>query len=146
MRVGGNQRGEVWLQTKFPEHPVIQDLINNEYADFARYALTERRDLALPPYSHQVVLRAEAMQSELASDWLANLTPHLSHFQQLMVLGPMPAPMAKRAGKYRHMITLQCQSRSYLHKVVNWLIENLDTIQNSNRIRWSIDVDPVDLS
>ena len=142
----GTHRGEVWLQTKFPEHPVIQDLINNQYADFANFALVERQDLALPPYSHQVLLRAEALQSELASDWLANLLPHLQHFSELMVLGPMPAPMAKRAGKFRHMVVLQCVSRSYLHKVVNWLIENLDSIQNSNRIRWSIDVDPVDLS
>ncbi len=142
----GNQQGEVWLQTKFPEHPVIQDLVNNQYSDFARYALTEREDLALPPYSHQIIIRAEATNSELASDWLANLTPHLSHFEQLMALGPMPAPMSKRAGKYRHMLTLQCKSRNYLHKVTNWLIENLDSIQNSNRIRWSIDVDPVDLS
>lgn len=142
----GDQQGEVWLQTKFPEHPVIQDLVNNQYADFAQFALTERKDLALPPYSHQVVLRAEATQSEFASEWLANLTPHLSHFEQLLVLGPMPAPMSKKAGKFRHMLTLQCQSRGYLHKVVDWLIENLDSIQNSNRIRWSIDVDPVDLS
>lgn len=142
----GDQQGEVWLQSKFPEHPVIQDLVNNQYADFANFALTERQDLALPPYSHQVILRAEATQSEFASEWLSNLTPHLNHFEQLLVLGPMPAPMSKKAGKFRHMLTLQCQSRGYLHKVVDWLIENLDSIQNSNRIRWSIDVDPVDLS
>lgn len=142
----GNKKGEVWLQTKFPEHPVIQDLINNQYADFAQFALVEREDLALPPYSHQVILRAEATRSDFASDWLANLTPHLAHFSELLVLGPLPAPMSKRAGKFRHMIVLQCISRSYLHKVVNWLIENLDSIQNNNRIRWSIDVDPLDLS
>lgn len=142
----GLERGEVWLQTKFPEHPVIQDLVNNQYADFALYALNERQELALPPYSHQIILRAEATNSDFASDWLNNLYPHLSQFNQLLTLGPMPSPMAKRAGKYRHMLTLQCQSRNYLHKVVDWLIENLDTIQNSNRIRWSIDVDPVDLS
>lgn len=63
-----------------------------------------------------------------------------------MVLGPTPAPMTKKAGKFRHMLTLQCKSRPYLHKVVNWLIENLDTVQKDNRIRWSIDVDPLDLS
>ena len=142
----GLQRGEVWLQTKFPEHPVIQDLVNNQYADFAQYALTERKELALPPFSYQVILRAESTTSEFASDWLSNLSVHLQQFNQLMVLGPMPSPMAKKAGKFRHMLTLQCPSRHYLHKVVDWLIENLDTIQNSNRIRWSIDVDPVDLS
>lgn len=142
----GQRQGEVWLQTKFPEHPVIQDLINNQYQDFAQYALTERQQLSLPPYSHQIMVRAEAINGEDASQWLQNLSPHLAHFNNLLALGPMPAPMARRAGKYRYILMLQCQSRSYLHKVVDWLIENLDTIQNSNKIRWSVDVDPVDLT
>lgn len=142
----GGIKGEVWLQTKFPEHPVIQDLINNHYADFAKYALTERQLMSLPPYSHQILLRAEATKEEFARHWLESVSPHLSQFKELMVLGPMPAPMTKKAGKYRYMLTLQCKSRSYLHKVINWFIENLDSIEKDNRIRWSIDVDPVDLS
>ncbi|NVK24880.1 MAG: primosomal protein N' [Gammaproteobacteria bacterium] len=142
----GSIKGEVWLQTKFPEHPVIQDLVNNQYADFANYALTEREMLGLPPYSHQIVLRAEATAEEYAAQWLQNVAPHLNQFGQLLMLGPMPAPMSRKAGKYRYLLTLQCKSRPYLHKVVNWLIENLDSIQKDNRIRWSIDVDPVDFS
>lgn len=142
----GSIQGEVWLQTKFPEHPVIQDLVNNKYSDFANFALTEREMLNLPPYSHQALIRAEATHEHYASQWLQSISPHLQQFSDLLVLGPTPAPMTKKAGKFRHMLTLQCKSRPYLHKVVNWLIENLDTVQKDNRIRWSIDVDPLDLS
>ncbi len=142
----GSIKGEVWLQTKFPEHPVIQDLINNKYSDFASFALTEREMLNLPPYSHQALIRAEATNENYASQWLQSISPHLSQFADLLVLGPSPAPMMKKAGKYRHMLTIQCKSRPYLHKVVDWLIENLDSVQKDNRIRWSIDIDPLDLS
>ena len=142
----GSLKGQVWLQTKFPEHPVIQDLVNNQYQDFAKFALSERKMMTLPPYSHHIVLRAESSFPTLGGDWLMALMPHLNHFNNLLCLGPTPAPMMKKAGKFRFMLTLQCQSRPYLHKVVDWLIENLDTIQKDNRIRWSIDVDPTELS
>lgn len=142
----GSIKGQVWLQTKFPEHPVIQDLINNEYRDFAKYALTERKMVKLPPYSHQIVIRAESTQPNLGQEWLAGLSQYLQQYEGLLMLGPMPAPMSRKAGKYRHMMTIQSQSRPYLHKLVNWLLENLDSIQKDNRIRWTVDVDPVDLS
>lgn len=142
----GTEKGEVWLQTKFPEHPVIQDLVNNQYTDFAKYALTERQMLQLPPFSFQFALRAEATQNQYAADWLNSVSQHLHQFEHLLVLGPSPAPMMRKAGKYRHILTVQCQSRPYLHNVLNWLIENLDRIEKDNRIRWSIDVDPIDLS
>lgn len=43
------EAGTVLLQTHFPEHPLLQDLINNGYGDFARYALQEREEAMLPP-------------------------------------------------------------------------------------------------
>lgn len=142
----GSIKGQVWLQTKFPEHPVIQDLVNNEYRDFAKFALSERKMLKLPPYSHQIVIRAESTQPTAGQEWLSGLSHYLQEYEGLLMLGPMPAPMSRKAGKFRHMMTIQSQSRPYLHKLVNWLLENLDSIQKDNRIRWSVDVDPVDLS
>ena len=142
----GSIKGQVWLQSKFPEHPVIQDLINNQYEDFANFALSERKLMALPPYSHHILIRAESSFPTLGGDWLMGLMPHLKQFESLLCLGPTPAAMMKKAGKYRFMLTIQCQSRPYLHKVVDWLIQNLDTIQKDNRIRWSIDVDPIELT
>lgn len=142
----GSVKGQVWLQTKFPEHPVIQDLVNNEYKDFAKFALSERKMLNLPPYSHHIVIRAETTVPNLGLEWLSNLSNYLHDYEGLLMLGPTPAPMTRKAGKFRHMLTIQSQSRPYLHKLVNWLLENLDTIQKDNRIRWSVDVDPIDLS
>lgn len=142
----GQQKGDVYLQTKFPEHPVIQDLVNNQYQDFAKFALSERQMMSLPPYSHQIAIRAESMDVTLAGHWLAQIPPLLSNYEQLLVIGPTPANMSKKAGKYRFNLIIQCQSRTYLHKVTSWLIESLDTTQKDNRIRWFIDVDPLDVS
>ena len=95
---------------------------------------------------HQVLLKAESTDADAGGQWLQGLMPHLQGFDNLLCLGPMPAPLNKKAGKYRYLLQLQCQSRGYLHKVVEWLIENLDKLQNNNKIRWSIDVDPYELN
>ncbi|TMN72312.1 helicase-related protein, partial [Pseudoalteromonas maricaloris] len=49
------EAGTVLLQTHFPEHPLLQDLGNNGYQDFARYALREREETQMPPYSHMAL-------------------------------------------------------------------------------------------
>jgi primosomal protein N' (replication factor Y) len=61
------------------------------------------------------------------------------------ILGPVPAPMEKRAGLYRYQLLFQSSKRSDLQKCLTELIANIDSIEHAKKIRWSLDVDPVDL-
>ena len=67
------------------------------------------------------------------------------HYQlpQVEILGPVPAPMEKRAGRYRSQLLLQSSQRRLLHQLLTPLIPELETIKLGRKVRWSVDVDPM---
>ncbi|CAM5202130.1 Primosomal protein N' OS=Castellaniella defragrans (strain DSM / CCUG 39792 / 65Phen) OX=1437824 GN=priA PE=3 SV=1 [Castellaniella denitrificans] len=70
-RAGRRQGGaQVIVQTDYPEQAVYQALLRHDYARFAAYALEERRDLGLPPFSSQALLTAQAVRVRDALDFL----------------------------------------------------------------------------
>ncbi len=59
--------------------------------------------------------------------------------------GPVPAPMARRAGRHRAHLLLQAARRDLLHAVLADLPLRLPELPAVRRVRWSLDIDPVDL-
>ncbi|MFC5582712.1 primosomal protein N' [Rhodanobacter terrae] len=137
--------GRVLLQTHQPEHPLLRHLLAQGYAAAARELLAERRLIQLPPYSHQVLLRADAAQREQVDAFLAAAYAALPRNEQLQIAGPMPAPMPLRAGRHRGQLLLEAASRSMLHGMLrSWQLA-LIALPSARRVRWSLDVDPIDL-
>ncbi len=139
--------GEVYLQTLFPEHPLLRVLIAEGYAQFATLALEERRLAGWPPYTCLALLRAEASQSPPVFGFL-QAAAALAREQApagLHVLGPASAPMERRAGRYRGQLLLQAGSRRELQQLLPAWREAVAGIETQRRVRWSLDVDPVDL-
>jgi primosomal protein N' (replication factor Y) len=137
--------GRVVLQTHQPEHPLLRSLLAHGYAAAARELLAERRLIQLPPYSHQVLLRADAPQREHVDTFLAGANAALPPSDQLQIAGPMPAPMPLRAGRHRGQLLLEAASRRTLHGMLRpWQLA-LAALPSARRVRWSLDVDPIDL-
>lgn len=139
------EAGQVLLQTHFPEHPLLQDLINNGYQDFARYALTEREVTEFPPYTAMALFRAEAHDIQLVLDFLNLLIPEQS-LHGIQLLGPIPAPLEKIAGKFRYQIHIQSDNRNNLHQYLSQLVDYLSKSKLAAKVRWSLDVDPIDMA
>ncbi|GAB7219017.1 primosomal protein N' [Vibrio comitans] len=142
--------GHVVLQTHHPEHSLLQALLHKGYPEFAQGALMERRVAQLPPYASLSLFRAESNHSQLAEDFLRQvrhtLEAHPLFDEHCWVLGPTPAPMAKRAGKSRWQLILQCQLRSTMQKLLMSAKPAIEMLPNSKKVRWNIDVEPQDLS
>lgn len=138
--------GEMWLQTYHPGHPLLQDLINNGYGHFARYALLERQQANLPPYSFQALIRAESVSASSAHQFLAACAGLFMQQPGLLVLGPVPAIMEKRQGRFRMQLLLQSKQRKCLHHAMAGCLAELQSLPLVNKVRWSIDVDPQDFS
>jgi primosomal protein N' (replication factor Y) len=139
--------GEVCLQTLFPEHPLLRVLITEGYAQFATLALEERRQAGWPPFACLALLRAEASQRPQVFSFLQEAAA-LAREQApagLNVLGPASAPMERRAGRYRGQLLLQAASRRELQQLLPAWREAVASIESQRRVRWSLDVDPVDL-
>ncbi|MGL5949702.1 MAG: primosomal protein N' [Aeromonas sp.] len=142
-----SKAGMVVLQTHHPEHALLQDLTQNGYRDFAQTALTEREQLGLPPFSHQALFRASSHQLSDVQHFLNRLAQLLAgaHFP-LQVLGPLSLGMARKAGKYQQQLLLQSRARQPLAQLLPWAISELAHWPETRRVRWSIDIDPIELS
>lgn len=151
-RAGRAKRaGEVLIQSRHSAHATLQTLSTSSYAEFAQLQLNERENASMPPFSHLCLLRAEAADLENAIrflDKIAAITDSLCQQGKLPVdrLGPMPAPMEKRAGKFRVHLILKSKNRAVLQSLLSQLCVQLESVKYPAKLRFSIDVDPQDLT
>ena len=158
LQVGGRagreeKPGVVSLQTHFPNEPVLNTLISKGYTEFAELILNERMTNELPPYVYHAMIRAEAIKRDEAMNFLSNLTHSLStnpstafalSDPSTMVLGPIPSLMEKKAGKFRAQLLLSSNQRRSLHQLLTTCIAIITQSKTNQKVRWSIDVDPID--
>lgn len=141
-----HQAGEVMIQTFHPDHPLLQQMLKQDYTELAQQLLEERRECQLPPFSHWALLRAESLQSAHSEKFLQDLQKQLiTKSRSVKILGPIPAPMSKRQGHYRFQLLLQSQDRKSLHDVLSYSTDLLEENKFSKKVRWSLDVDPIEI-
>ncbi len=146
-RAGRERRqGEVIIQTAFASHPFWTRLAGG-YLEVADYTLAEREATVWPPYSRLALLRAAAVKSDDAMQFLATARALAEELlvEPVRLLGPVSAPMARRAGRYRAQLLFQSGSRQALHALLAPLLPQLAAQRVARRVRWSIDVDPLEL-
>ena len=125
---------------------MIKSLAGNDYSKTVQIIMNEREQALLPPFSYQVLIRSEANQQKAASQFLTDASMHLPPGSTgIEVFGPYPAPVAKRAGRYRMQLMLQAKNRSLLRKILADWIKTLERLPGGKRVRWSVDVDPQDI-
>ncbi|ANE57160.1 primosomal protein N' [Methylomonas sp. DH-1] len=147
-RAGRAERpGRVILQTRQPQHPLLNTLLRQGYRAFADSALQERRQAGLPPYSYQALFRAQAGGSDAPRRFLQAVCAAIAELGagSTQVLGPVAAPMARRAGAYRYQLLLQSPRRQDLHRLLDLVLPRIYLLPEVKKVRWSLDVDPLDL-
>ena len=147
-RAGRAERpGEVLIQTEYPEHPLLAHLAEGGYDEFAAAALEERRAAGWPPYTRLAVLRAEAARREPAHAFLerARAGADRTATREVEILGPAAAPMERRGGHYRAQLLARAASHAPLQRLLAAWLPEIEALPEARRVRWSIDVDPVEL-
>jgi primosomal protein N' (replication factor Y) len=145
-----DKAGDVLLQTHHPEHPLLQTLIHGGYRAFADDELAQREAAGFPPFTHLALLRAEARQVAAPMGFLQAARDVLQQAvdgqgSDVLLQGPVPAPMPRRAGMHRAQLMLESAGRSALHAALDAAVPALHALPEARRTRWSLDVDPVDL-
>ncbi|OCG07475.1 primosomal protein N' [Gilliamella sp. wkB178] len=138
--------GEVILQTYHPEHPLLNVLLSKGYQEFAKLTLQERQQTQLPPFSYQVLIRAADRNNYHAPSFLQKIHNWLktNYDNTLWLLGPMPANQPKKASYYRWQLLLQHFNRQRLQQILEQLIIEMGTWNETSKVKWSIDIDPID--
>lgn len=144
------RRGEVIIQSKHTSHEALAKLSSQPYREYSDYLLETRKATQMPPYSYLALLRAESPQFDNALKFLSEATRLAQQLiqannLQVELLGPLPAPMEKRAGRYRLQLLLKTKSRAQLHALLSQLVHSLEQTKLDSKSRWSLDVDPQDL-
>ncbi len=132
--------GQVMLQTYSPEHPVMEALIQNDFASFMRREAQSRRPGFWPPYGRLAALIVSAdtaADADTAARLLGRGAPEAEGVQ---VLGPAPAPLSILRGRHRRRLLL----RTRKHIAVQPLLRDwLARVAPARGVRVDVDIDPV---
>jgi primosomal protein N' (replication factor Y) (superfamily II helicase) len=140
-----SRAGEVIIQTEFPDHPLLTNLLAEGYEGFARAALEERAQAAWPPFSRLAALRDSARSADAALAFLAEARKLARSPRGVRLLGPVPAAMAKRAGRYHAQLLVESAERAGLHGFLDEWLPRVEALNSARAVRWSLDVDPIEL-
>jgi primosomal protein N' (replication factor Y) (superfamily II helicase) len=141
----GDRPGEVLIQTDYPEHPFLRSLLAEGYEGFVRTALVEREQSRWPPFSRLAALRASATAADLAISFLDEARRAARAPGNVKLLGPAPAAMARRAGRYHAQLLIESPDRTALHRFVDEWLPEVEALKSARRARWALDVDPLEL-
>ena len=141
------KKGEVLIQTHHPEHPLFKPLIEQNYPGFAKTLLEERQQTELPPFTHLALLRAEAVEQQMPMIFLEQARQLIEqhNHNQALLMGPFPALMERRAGRYRAQLLIQANDRNVLQSLFAASIVQIENHKTAKKVRWSIDIDPMEL-
>ncbi len=139
--------GTVIIQTRDPENPLLQLLIDKGYDAFARQLLQERSEAEWPPFARVALLRSDSEDARMARNFLVEVRDRAAALgsEAVHVLGPAHAPMEKIAGRYRSQLLFSSSDRQALHRLLAWLRPALEQLPSARKVRWSLDVDPHDM-
>lgn len=140
-KAGGNP-GEVYIQTRYPHHPLYQALSYYDYDGFAQILLEEREQAALPPFVYQAMLRAEAKEMDQAIAFLKEAA-QLLVCEGIEIHDPVPMTMARIAHVDRAQLLIECASRPLLQQYLTEWMKILLTLKT--RVKWFLEVDPASI-
>ena len=141
----GELPGEVLIQSRNPDHPLIRNTATASYSDLAQALLEHRRSLGLPPHGALGLIRADAKQECDAIEFLSQLKERLKGDTSSRLLGPMPALMTRRAGLYRYHIVVHSQTRKTVHQTLRKAINLGANLKTGRKISWFVEIDPTEI-
>jgi primosomal protein N' (replication factor Y) len=145
-RAGRDQHpGRVLIQTHFPQHTLLNRLVQHGYDAFTDALLPLRQGAEWPPYTFLALIRAHGKTKAALTFFLNNIKKQLLS-EPLSLLGPASAPLARKAGNHHMQLLIKSNARKPLHQGLNRLREHLKNTSIDRRVRWSIDIDPIDLA
>lgn len=143
-----SKAGSVLLQTYHPNHDAIATLCQHGYQAFAERELMSRQQLAWPPFCHQVIVRTESKNENEAFNALLAVRQLIDQQTQnndaINLIGPYSAIIVKKAGHHRYLLSLKSAQRGVLHQVIASLTGWLEQNMPARKVKFAIDVDPLE--
>lgn len=134
--------GEVFIQTRNPERPIIRYARDQDFDAFADAALAERRSLGYPPFGRMAAVEFkgpdEGRVEDLARRWTTELRRHAAGLE---ILGPEPAFISRIKRQYRYHTIVKAPRRTSVQEILRAAIAGFANPPPQCRV--NVDVDPV---
>ena len=139
-------KGEVLIQTQYPDHPLFAAVVAHDYPGFATQQLKEREQAGFPPYAFQAMLRAEApdMADAIAFLKAAAALPVIGEHENIFIYDPVPMRMARLANLERGQLLAESHARPALQAFLSEWREAIEALKAPAKLRWHIEVDPLE--
>lgn len=140
------KRGEVILQTKTPDLPVIQYVVHNDYPTFFKELLDERSEFHYPPFYHLVYVYLKHRDENIVNTAGVELGSRLRDIFGARVLGPDKPAVARVKTLSIRKIVLKLENGIDYPRVRQYLRGALDAMMKDKRygaLQVYYDVDPL---
>ncbi len=149
----GDSPGQVILQTYAPQHFSIQAAKAQDFKLFYKQEIGFRQKLNYPPFTRMVQLKISgpdrkktAGQAIQLGELCTYLQTSRSEFKNdIIIMGPLEAPITKIANQYRWQILLKSKQIATLHLFIHRILYGKSSITPNRQVNIKVDVDPYQL-
>lgn len=135
----GAKPGEVLIQTRHTDAPVIAALADGDRDAFYAAETEARRDAGAPPFGRWASIILSSEDDREAREAATRLGDTRPRSDDLYILGPAPAPMALLRGRYRYRFLINARRTASLQATIrDWL----DRHDFPPGVRVGVDIDP----
>lgn len=128
------------LQTYQPDHPAIQALLSQQCEVFYEREIALRQNYSFPPYGRLVSLIISSDQQKIAENYARALRQAAPAGQDVSVMGPAEAQLARVRGRYRFRLLLHGKRSFDMQGFIREMLTRAPKKHSSVRIQ--IDIDP----
>ncbi|MFN4234756.1 MAG: primosomal protein N' [Bacteroidia bacterium] len=141
-----NKRGKVIIQTWQPQHPIIQQVVDNNYLGMYTSELHQRLEFKYPPYYKLIQLTLKHKEIEPLNEASKFLADKLKEKFGKRVLGPEFPAIARIRNLYLKNILIKIEreaSTKQAKNVIQELIDEFYTHAEFKSVKIFADVDPM---
>ena len=131
--------GEVLIQTRHPEAAVIAALAAGNRAAFYDAETEARREAGAPPFGRWAAIIVSSEDEAEARDAARAVGGAAPNLNDVLVLGPAPAPLSLLRGRFRYRLLINARRSTQLQDIIR---EWLAPLRFPPGVRVAVDIDP----
>jgi primosomal protein N' (replication factor Y) (superfamily II helicase) len=135
----GEKPGRVVLQSYMPDHPVMQALLSGDRERFIETETKAREQSNMPPFSRLAALIVSGPDGAEVDRVAAGLARHAPRFDNVLILGPAPAPLSMVRGRHRRRFLIRAPKPVNMQRL---LVDWLSAVPVNRKVRIQVDIDP----
>ncbi len=135
----GSKPGEVFIQTRHTDAPVIAALAAGDRDAFYEAETEARRGAGAPPFGRWAAIIVSSEDENEAKEAARAIGGTQPRIKDVMILGPAPAPLSLLRGRYRYRLLINARRSAQVQDIIrDWLGQ----LNFPRGVRVSVDIDP----